>query len=397
MVKSDVKNSSVDLLKDRNLYLIFSITLVGVMGVASITPAFPKIADTFGISSQKVGYLISVFTFPGIFLTPFLGVLADRYGRKTILVPALMLFGAAGFACFFARDFQFLLWMRFLQGVGAASIGSLNVTLIGDLYTGHRRGTAMGYNGSVLSMGTAAYPAVGGALAAVAWYYPFLLPLLGVLVGLAVLKFLNNKEPKNRTNLKQYLGNTLRSMGRFKVVTLYFSSISFFIIIYGAFLTYFPFLMRNRFDSPVFIIGLVMSGTSVFAAITASQLGKLSRKTSYRNLLLFSFLLYAITLVSVPFVKSIYVLLLPTALLGLANGLNMPVMQTILAGLAPREQRAAFMSVNGMVLRIGQTVGPLYTGLFYGIAGLQGAFFFSLIPVLISAVMVFFAFRDKNH
>ncbi len=391
--KSSITSSS--LLKDTNLHLIFSITLIGVMGVASITPAFPKIAETFSISSQKVGYLISVFTLPGIFLTPFLGVLADRYGRKTILVPALMLFGVAGFACFFARDFQFLLWMRFLQGVGAASIGSLNVTLIGDLYSGHRRGAAMGYNGSVLSIGTAAYPAIGGALAAVAWYYPFLLPLLGVIVGLAVLRFLNNKEPKSRMDLKQYLGDTLRSMGRFKVIVLYLSSISsFFIIIYGAFLTYFPFLIRDRFGSPVFVIGVVMSGTSVFAAITASQLGKLTKMVSYRNLLLFSFALYIITLVSVPYVGNIYLLLIPTALLGIANGLNMPVMQTILAGLAPAEQRAAFMSVNGMVLRIGQTIGPLYTGVFFGIAGLKGAFFFSLIPVVIVSVLVFIAFRD---
>ena len=284
--------------------------------------------------------------------------------------------------------------MRFFQGVGAASIGSLNVTLIGDLYSGNRRGTAMGYNGSVLSIGTAAYPAIGGALASVTWYYPFLLPLLGVVVGLVVIRFLHNKEPESRMNLKQYLGKTLQSMMHFKVIVLYLSSISFFIIIYGAFLTYFPFLMRDKFGSPVFIIGIVMSSTSVFAAITASQLGRLTKKISYRNLLLLSFGLYIIILISVPFVNNILLLLIPAAILGVANGLNMPVMQTILAGLAPAEQRAAFMSVNGMVLRIGQTIGPLYTGLFYGIAGLKGAFFLSLIPVVVVAILIFFAFRE---
>ena len=386
-------NGEKSLLQDRNLYIIFSITLIGVMGVSSITPAFPKIAGEFGITKHQVGYLISVFTLPGIFLTPLLGVLADRLGRKKILVPALMLFGVAGFACFFARDFHTLLWFRFLQGVGAASIGSLNVTLIGDLYSGKQRGTAMGYNGSVLSTGTAAYPAVGGALAAIAWYYPFLLPLFGIVVGLVVLGYLNNPEPKNGMHLWSYLGNTLKSMWRLKVLTIFLGSITFFIIIYGAFLTYFPFLMEEKFGTPVYIIGLVMSGTSVFAALASSQIGRLTKKISYRNILLISFGLYVITLIIVPYVPNIYLLLIPSAILGMANGLNMPVMQTLLAGLAPMEYRGAFMSVNGMVLRLGQTLGPVYTGLFYSLWGLKGAFLSAIIPVVIVSFLFYFVFN----
>ena len=53
-----------------------------------------------------MGLLITVFTSPGIVMTPLLGVLSDRYGRKKILVPALLLFGIAGGAC--ARDFSLL-------------------------------------------------------------------------------------------------------------------------------------------------------------------------------------------------------------------------------------------------------------------------------------------------
>ena len=61
------------------------------------------------------------------------------------------------------------------QGIGASAIGSINVTLIGDLFAGRQRTTAMGFNASVLSIGTAAYPAVVGALALVAWSAPFAL------------------------------------------------------------------------------------------------------------------------------------------------------------------------------------------------------------------------------
>ena len=148
--------------KDHNLHVLFSVTLMAVLGVSSITPAFPRIRDALGISTGEVGLLITVFTLPGIFLAPVLGVLSDRHGRRKILTPALLLFGIAGGLCAFARSFELLLVLRFFQGMGAGALGTLNVTVIGDIYSGRERSAAMGYNSSVLSIGTAGYPAIGG-------------------------------------------------------------------------------------------------------------------------------------------------------------------------------------------------------------------------------------------
>jgi len=148
--------------RDLNLQIIFAITLMAVLGVSSISPAFTSVSQRFNISETSVGLLITVFTLPGVFLTPVFGVLADRWGRKKVLVPSLFLFAIAGGACAFAPNFNILLLFRFFQGIGAASLGSLNQTLIGDIYTGKERAAAMGYNASVLSIGTASYPVLGG-------------------------------------------------------------------------------------------------------------------------------------------------------------------------------------------------------------------------------------------
>jgi MFS transporter, ACDE family, multidrug resistance protein len=161
--------------KDHNLHVLWGVTLMAVLGTSSITPAFPTIVRELGISSGQVGLLITVFTLPGIVMTPLIGVLSDRYGRKKILVPALLLFGIAGGACAFARDFDLLLALRFFQGMGAAALGTLNVTVIGDIYDGREHSSALGYNSSVLSVGTASYPAIGGLLATFGWFYPFAL------------------------------------------------------------------------------------------------------------------------------------------------------------------------------------------------------------------------------
>ena len=92
---------------------------------------------------------------PGVFLTPVADVLSDKFGRKTVLIPSLLLFVVAGGACALASDFELLLGLRVLQGVGAA-LGATNVTLIRELFVGRERTAALGYNSCVLSTRTRA-------------------------------------------------------------------------------------------------------------------------------------------------------------------------------------------------------------------------------------------------
>ncbi len=183
----DMKKIEKPLYHDTNLQIIFAVTLIAVLGVSSISPAFYDIEQVF--SERAVLLLIVVFTIPGVLLTPVLGVLADRFGRKKVLVPSLLLFGIAGGACAFARDLNILLTLRFLQGIGAAALCSLNATVIGDLYSGNRLATAMGYNASVINIAVPSYFLIGGALASLAWYYPFALSVIAVPVGLPRFEF----------------------------------------------------------------------------------------------------------------------------------------------------------------------------------------------------------------
>ena len=199
---------------EKNMIIIFGVTLVAVMGISSITPAFPGIIKYFGISTQEVGLLIAAFTLPGIFLTPVTGILADRFGRKLVLIPALFVFGIAGFLCSFMNDFHWLLFFLFVEGIGASGLSSINITLIGDLYSGEKRTALMGYNASILSIGTAAYPALGGFIAAFGWRYVFYLPLLAIPLGFFVLYGLNNPEPKDHQGIGEYFRRIWKKIGR---------------------------------------------------------------------------------------------------------------------------------------------------------------------------------------
>lgn len=360
---------------DTNLQIIFGITLTYIMGVAIITPAFPKIVKELNISAKDVGLLIAVFSFPGILVTPLLGVIADRWGRKRIIIPSLMLFGIAGGLCFFVRDFQLLLILRLIQGVGAAPLGSLTVTIIGDLYSGKELVAAMGYNSSVRSIGSASYPAIGGALAMMGWHYPFVLPVMAIPIGFLVLFNLKTPEPKNEVHIREHLNIVWKKLRNRQVVGLLVISIIIFIMLFGSYMTCFPLLLGNSFGLSSLIIGLIIASVSLIAAFTSFQLSKIIKLFSRKTILKISFILYALALLIIPLISQPWLFFIPVVIFGIAHGMNIPVIQALFAEAAPLKYRATFMSVSGMTFRVGQTLGPLLMGMVISVWGIGGAFY----------------------
>ncbi|MBA7619053.1 Bacillibactin exporter [subsurface metagenome] len=374
---------------DTNLQIIFGITLTYIMGVSSITPAFPKIVKELNISAKDVGLLIAVFSFPGILLTPFLGVVADRWGRKRIIIPSLMLFGIAGGFCFFVRDFKLLLILRLIQGIGAAPLGSLTVTIIGDLYSRKELVAAMGYNSSVRSIGSASYPAIGGALAMMGWHYPFILPVIAVPIGFLVLFNLKTPEPENEVHIREHLNIVWKKLRNRQVVRLLVIGIIIFVMLFGSYMTCFPLLLGNSFGLSSLIIGLIMAGVSLIAAVTSSQLGKIIKFFSKKIILKISFILYALALSIIPLISQPWLFFIPIIIFGIAHGMNIPVIQALFAEAAPVKYRATFMSVSGMTFRVGQTLGPLLMGMVISIWGIGGAFYAGAVLSVTMLIIMF--------
>lgn len=377
-------------MRDTNLYVIFGITLSAVMGVSSIAPAFPSIANAMDVSAKEIGLLITFFTLPGIFITPVLGLLADRYGRKVILVPSLLIFGIAGTACAFAATFEQMLFLRAIQGAGSASLGALNLTLIGDLYSGNKRARAMGYNGSVLSIGTAAYPAIGGGLAIFGWYYPFFLSLLAIPVGLFVLTSLKTSPSEKGMNFREIFRTVASALISKKVLPLFTGIFLTFILLYGGYITFFTILLDEKFGQNSFWIGVILSGSSFVTAYTSSQLGRLTLRFSEVGLIRAASVLYLAIFLFIPQVDNIWWFILPVIVFGAAQGINIPSILNLLTGYADKEYRAAFLSVNWVVMRTGQALGPYLLGLVYAMMSLQETFYAASIAAGLFVISSFF-------
>jgi MFS family permease len=387
--------------QDVNLQIIISVTLMAVLGATSINPALPAIAQDFQISPQQIGWVITAFVVPVAIGTPICGVLADRWGRKAILVPSLVLFAIAGVACAFAQNFRALLAWRFLQGVGAASLETLALTLISDLYTGKALTSAMAFNASMIGISLAVYPLMGGGFASIGWRYAFALPLVAVPVGFWVWRSLQLPKPKYDLdfNFKVYLNNIWRSIQYRQVIALLFAVIALFVLLFGAYFTYIPILAASLGASEI-VIGSLLASMALSLAFTSSQLGRFARSLSELSLIKISFLVYTLALVVTPVIHNVWLLFIPSVLFGVAHGMVFPATQALLGELAPATHRAGFMAVNATVLAVGQALGPVLAGLAFSVWRIEGVYYASAVFAIATFVLLRYLLphtRRTNH
>lgn len=107
------------------LVLILCMALMGVMGVSITLPILPKLGAVFHQDAAGVALLISCFTLPSAFMTPVAGVLADRFGRKAVLLPGLLLFACGGDGVRFFRFVREPAGMAGHTRAGGRALGDL--------------------------------------------------------------------------------------------------------------------------------------------------------------------------------------------------------------------------------------------------------------------------------
>ncbi|MFC1901978.1 MFS transporter [Chloroflexota bacterium] len=387
--------AEIKIYRDRNFQIVCGVTLLGMMMVAMIIPAFPKMVEALGVSEQIIGLLITAYTLPSFLLMPLAGIMADRLGRKRLLVSSLFLFGIFGGGCAFAPDFNTLLTLRVLQGIGGAPLVGIPGTIVGDLFSGQKRAEAMGLSTTVAYVGYIIYPLIGGALANIAWNYTFLPFIIAIPLGFIALIYLRCPEPKSEQGLRDYLGDTLHYLKNLKVLWLFSAAAITYILLYGAYLTYFGLFLGDRFHASPFTIGLFISIVGLMTAIASSQVGRLSKRFSAVSLIIGAFVIYALAMAIIPAVPNLWLCLLPAIIFGTAHGLNLPSQRFIAASVTPLEHRAGFMAIQGTMIRLGMTIGPPIMGLAFALTSLKVTFLIAAPIALIVPIMAIIIGKDK--
>lgn len=348
---------------------ILACSLVGIMGVPLVSPILPELRTVFGISDTQAGLIITVYTLPGVFLTPVIGLLSDHFGRRPVVLPLLFLFGLAGAAIGFAPAFELVLLLRLLQGIGASGLMVLAITLIGDFYDGAQRHAVIGVNGSAIGIGAATYPLIGGTLASVSWNVPFAFFGVSLVVGVVALFTLSEPSIDEPPSFRAYADRLVSAAFVPEALGLWVAAFFTFFLFYGGILTALSLLLSDVHGLTAAEIGLLFSMVSLANATMASQYSRVARYLPARQLVALGFVGFGISLLGVWAAATPVAIGAMLICFGLGFGVVMPSLDTTTAGLVSGQLRASMLGVLTSMLWLGQTVGPV---VFTGVA--QNAF-----------------------
>ena len=345
------------------LSAVYAITAAGLMANTLIIASLPEIGEHFDVGAAGAGLVVAAGALPGVFLAPIIGALADRWGRRAVVVPCLLVFGVMGGLAGLAPTFPLLLGARLLQGLVSAGLVSLAVVIIGDYWNGLERARLIGHNAAVLTISVAIYPALGGALAAVGgtWRASFIPYPVAILVAWYVAVQLPKGRPGDaQTGSLFELGRAaLGQLTRPVVATSVMLGFVAFVLIFGLFVTTMPLLLDQRFALDVFPRGMVMAVSAIGATVTALNLRRLRMRWSADALIAVSFGVFVMGFAVIAAAPLLPILILGSFTYGLAEGAAIPTIQDRVVGASADEVRGAVVALFVSGARAGQVVGPL--------------------------------------
>ena len=367
----DLGELSADL--RRSLYLVYASSLMVIMGTNLVQQVLPAMTGPLGVTDAQIGLVIAVYTAPAIVLAPLLGVAADRYGRRPLLIGGLILFGVSGAAVAFAPGFNWVLALRAVQGIGFSAVIPLTIVLIGDLLEGRREVSGQGLKVFIDRVGELVLPPLGGALALIGWRWPFVCYVVAIPLGLLVILWMPETRGTASFSAARYFRDVARVVRNPRLLLAFAAGFLRFFLDY-AFFTYLPlFLVRNHGMSTAGA-GLLRSFHALGAMVTSSQAGRLAGAWDKGKLVLGAFLASGVALLAVAVAPDTKTMVPVLLLYGVANGVISPMQKSLLTQNAPLEVRGGIISLDRLSQQIAKTAGVTGIGLLLGVAEISTLF-----------------------
>lgn len=359
--------------------------LVNQLGFGLITPVLPAYARGFGLSAGAVGLVIGVYGLARFLANVPAGQLAERRGRKPVLILGTAITTVASALMATAASLGQLLLYRLLAGFGAATVLTGGQVMVGDLATAENRGRMMSLYQGFFLIGVGLGPALGGLLAdRLGLRAPFV--AYAAFSGLACLMALGViRETKPRGAVRAASEGAPSAAARAVVWSAPFllvglvSFVQFFART-GAFFTVVPLLGKDRMGASEAQIGLVQTLAQVVNLAVLYHAGLLADRLGRKRVIVPATLMCGLAMAMFALSGSYALYLLSALVWGLGSGFAGPSPAAYVADIAPPELRGRVFGAYRSLADSGYIVGPILLGWLAGVGGYG-------LPLLLTAAL----------
>ncbi|MBB6446654.1 MFS transporter [Bacillus benzoevorans] len=354
--------------KGLTILAIGSIPLILVLGNSMLIPILPKMKSELDISQFQVSLIISVFSIAAAISIPILGYLSDRFSRKAVIIPALILYGSGGFlagaaAAWFAGAYTWILAGRVMQGIGAAGTAPIAMALTGDLFKGGEQSKVLGLVEASNGLGKVISPIIGSLLALLFWYAAFwAFPIFCFISVLLTIFFIKekkkNEEPPPVSKYIKGLRSVFKSEGRWLFVT-YLTGATCLFTLFGI-LFYISDILETTYQKDGVIKGSILAipllCMTITSYITGSKIGKNMRLM--KTLIILGLIFMTTSFACLIFVKGLIPFFAVLVISSIGTGLTLPCINSFITGSVSKDKRGFVTSLYGSVRFLGVAIGP---------------------------------------
>ncbi len=340
--------------------LWFAMFVIAV-GFGMVVPILPVFARDLGASGLWLGLAFSGFAVTQTPLTPVMGRLGDRWGRRPFIVTGLGIYVFVGIGLALADTFQAVAALRMVMGVGGACMFTSALATIGELAPRGREGRYMGLFMVSFTSGFGIGPLIGGILKDSVGVDAAFLTLAGAAVFalLLVVALMPSQSATRRTDEEIAAIAPVRDMFRdFRVLALFAFNFTFGLGI-GAVMTFIAIFMNDVLLASATMVGLVVGSRAVLSSVFQPIFGRLADRVPRQHMVAISGVLLAAATAAIPLSPTVTALLVVFLLLGLAESAAMPASMAITTDLGRVYGYGTLMGVTNAILVFGLLAGSL--------------------------------------
>ncbi|HEX2154062.1 MAG TPA: MFS transporter [Acidimicrobiia bacterium] len=372
----------------RNAWLAWLGAGVALTGVQMIAPSLPVMQESLGLTENDLALVMSVYLLPATLASIPIGMVADRVGRRIVFGSSLLLFGVCGVLLATTSDFTQFLVIRFVQGLAFAGLLPLTMTILGDSFNGPELVGALGGRSVAISIADTVPPVIGGFLASMDWFWPWLGQAAAIPLGVVVLIYLEDPPSLGPTSSRHApkVKALLSLFRRAPIVALQYSG---FLRMFLKFciLTFLPlFLVTTRSLSPTFA-GLAVGAASLTGAVLAALSGRLARLGHPTWWVMGGSIAMGASLIGMVVMPWSGAILGAALVYGAGDGAMGVFVNSFVAAATDTEQRASFVSWTGAIRNFGKFIAPVaFAGLMM-VQSIYGSFIIAGVAALGSALL----------
>ncbi len=367
----------------RNLYILWGTQFAAMLGMNLVVPFLPLYIRSLGIVDPSALAMWSGVAFAGTFFaafiaTPLWGILGDRYGRKAMVVRAIVGLALSQVFIGLAQNAFQVVVFRVVQGAISGFIAS-SLALVSTNTPKHKMGYALGLLQSSTAAAMVLGPFVGGVLADLIGYRQIffvtatLCGIGGIVVAATVIEADKGvRESRRYTVLEN--ARLMLSDKHLRLVALALVMSQMAVLMIEPLFSLFIEEFEAETEYLATLTGGILSISGLFMVVSAPWWGHRNDRKGYRKNLTIAIGVIGVAYVCHALVTNLVQLGLLRAFLGFFRGGILPALYSLTSTHSPNDRKAGMMAIASSLTLLGNTIGPPLGGFISGHVGMSASF-----------------------